>query len=451
MLLFMTIGEGEEKKCRFQLIYEKYRYFMWYLAEGILHDNVLAEEALYASFRTLCGKEEIINAINSMEDAARRNFLATLIRDSAFSMASKCDRKAGRGEAGGLTRHCDEREEDEDSLAWLEHTVSALKDESRVLLEYRYVHGLTDKQIAELKHSQPKNISDEIDSILMEFDVYRQKKRKVAYYDKDSSDKRMARVLRDYLSDEVDYMPSDYEIKQQHQLTFKLQQQMDQLIEDEETNEEKEDRRAFFKERVFTRRNIAIMLIVVTIASLMTVFRPWEYIAGYLRRQAGEMLAPEESREETTLEAEVIDERKEKNIEELEVIAEDTAVEKGVELIDGELSESTVWNYNSSSFEEGWIKFDICNELDENISYSPITKVEIRDEDGKFDVSYIAKDKSENSHLRAKEHIVERLEMSKYGIILPGEYRVSRYYAGKEITINVVLELKADTNVKEKR
>ncbi len=42
MLIFLTLVDTQEEKDKFTALYEKYRYFMWYLANQILNDYQLA-------------------------------------------------------------------------------------------------------------------------------------------------------------------------------------------------------------------------------------------------------------------------------------------------------------------------------------------------------------------------------------------------------------------------
>lgn len=46
MLLFLSMIESEEEKNKFVQIYEMYRHFMWYIANEILWDTYLAEDAV---------------------------------------------------------------------------------------------------------------------------------------------------------------------------------------------------------------------------------------------------------------------------------------------------------------------------------------------------------------------------------------------------------------------
>ena len=42
MLLFLSMLETAEEQSKFTLLYEKYRYLMWYVANDILKDRDLA-------------------------------------------------------------------------------------------------------------------------------------------------------------------------------------------------------------------------------------------------------------------------------------------------------------------------------------------------------------------------------------------------------------------------
>ena len=46
MLIFLDMLDTPEEKNCFQIIYETYSHFLWYLADQILHDAHLAEDAV---------------------------------------------------------------------------------------------------------------------------------------------------------------------------------------------------------------------------------------------------------------------------------------------------------------------------------------------------------------------------------------------------------------------
>lgn len=53
MIYYMSMIDAEENKTKFELIYEKYHKLMFYIANQILKDNSLAEDAVHDSLLLL--------------------------------------------------------------------------------------------------------------------------------------------------------------------------------------------------------------------------------------------------------------------------------------------------------------------------------------------------------------------------------------------------------------
>ena len=86
MILFLALMDKEEDKEKFVRLYEKYRYFLWYLANERLHDAGLAEDAVQEAFFALIRHMEKIGDVDS---SATRNFLATIVKSKAVDILRK--------------------------------------------------------------------------------------------------------------------------------------------------------------------------------------------------------------------------------------------------------------------------------------------------------------------------------------------------------------------------
>ena len=83
MILFLAMLDDEADKEKFVRLYEKYRYFLWYLANERLHDAGLAEDAVQDTFLALTRHMEKVDDVNS---CATRNFLATIVKSKAVDI-----------------------------------------------------------------------------------------------------------------------------------------------------------------------------------------------------------------------------------------------------------------------------------------------------------------------------------------------------------------------------
>ena len=84
-----------------------------------------------------------------------------------------------------------------------------------------------------------------------------------------SQDDILQQVLGECLTDETDYVPSDYEIRQQHHFSKKFEQSMALLLKEERIKEEKRKRKDFFRKHIFSGRNIAAGLATVAVVVLV--------------------------------------------------------------------------------------------------------------------------------------------------------------------------------------
>lgn len=157
MLLFLSMLESEEEKNCFQAVYEKYSHFLWYLAYEVLGDGQLAEDAVQEAFLALTRH---MNKILDQGSKATRNFLSTIVRHKAIDLLRK--------EKGIQTVPFEEwdKPSGEDLLEKYLHRESAehirqaldeMEEESRILLEYRYLHGMSEREVAKIMGITPKN------------------------------------------------------------------------------------------------------------------------------------------------------------------------------------------------------------------------------------------------------------------------------------------------------
>ncbi|MCD7864630.1 MAG: RNA polymerase sigma factor [Clostridiales bacterium] len=151
MILFLNMLDSEEEKSKFARIYEKYRYFLWYLANERLQDAWLAEDAVQEAFLALTRH---MDKIGDPESAATRNFLATIVKNKAIDIIRR--RKGVIEENFDKTVNREAQEDILDTYLVRENyerildAVAKLDEIYRVVFEYKYLHGLSDAEIAEM-------------------------------------------------------------------------------------------------------------------------------------------------------------------------------------------------------------------------------------------------------------------------------------------------------------
>ena len=86
MVTYLQTFGSEEQKDKFILLYDKYRNLMFYISNGILHDDYLAEDVLQESFTLILKNLEYIHDPFSSET---RRFISVIVRNISLNMLKK--------------------------------------------------------------------------------------------------------------------------------------------------------------------------------------------------------------------------------------------------------------------------------------------------------------------------------------------------------------------------
>lgn len=84
--LYLQLLDTEKEKADFELLYEKYRRLMHWVAKDIMHDDGLAEDAVHEAFLRVIKNFHKIHEISCPET---KNFLVIIVRNVAISMRDK--------------------------------------------------------------------------------------------------------------------------------------------------------------------------------------------------------------------------------------------------------------------------------------------------------------------------------------------------------------------------
>lgn len=159
MLIFLSMIETEEQKDKFVQIYESYRHFMWYVANEVLWDKYLAEDAVQEAFLALTRH---LDKIEKVESPRTKKFLMTITRSKAIDIIRK-DKddlleelpEDWKGTEADLLNEYIAKESHESLLS----AIGRLEDIYRVVFEYKYLHELPDREIADLLGVTPKVVN----------------------------------------------------------------------------------------------------------------------------------------------------------------------------------------------------------------------------------------------------------------------------------------------------
>lgn len=81
-MLLMLTGD-KDKDSKLERLYKEYKNIMFYVANNILHDNFLAEDAVHQSFVKICNS---LHKIDEPDCRKTRNFLVIICKHVAIDM-----------------------------------------------------------------------------------------------------------------------------------------------------------------------------------------------------------------------------------------------------------------------------------------------------------------------------------------------------------------------------
>lgn len=145
LMLYLAMIDGEEDKNKFELLYITYRKLMFYVANEILDDEPLAEDAVQEAFFKILKNLDRVGDINCHKT---RGYVVTIVKNTAIDLYNR--RK--RYDALPLEKieFCAAQEQAgrTDDLDNLSRAAMKLPVIYKSVLTLRCVQGLSDKEIA---------------------------------------------------------------------------------------------------------------------------------------------------------------------------------------------------------------------------------------------------------------------------------------------------------------
>lgn len=90
LTFYLSVIDTEEDKTKFELIYEQYGKLMFYIANQILKDNFLAEDAVHDSFIKIIENLDKIQDVNCHKT---KSFIVIIVKNHAINMYNNRKRK----------------------------------------------------------------------------------------------------------------------------------------------------------------------------------------------------------------------------------------------------------------------------------------------------------------------------------------------------------------------
>ena len=160
--IYLALIDDEKDKIEFREIYEEYSKQMWYVANEILHDRFLAEDAVHDAF---LGIARNFSKIRSFEPKTIRAYVITSARNAALMI----ERKNRSDNTIDIERLYEIRDDkataDINRIEMLDFAVSVinrLPELYREVMYLRFILELSDKEIALQLGKNQNTVSQQI-------------------------------------------------------------------------------------------------------------------------------------------------------------------------------------------------------------------------------------------------------------------------------------------------
>ncbi len=158
MLCYLLLMEDEEEKRKFERIYLNYRQTMFFVANDILKDDYLAEDAVHLAFLRLVNHLDKVDEENHLRT---KSFLTIIVEHIAIDIyrKRKKENNISYEEISGqiLEETCDAENNNRAVEAILKLPIIYSS-----VLRLRYVQGYDNEEIAEMLHITGDNVRQRI-------------------------------------------------------------------------------------------------------------------------------------------------------------------------------------------------------------------------------------------------------------------------------------------------
>lgn len=153
LLFYLALIESEEDKQKFEALYLRYRDLMYYVANGILHDQFMAEDAVHMAFFKIIHCLDRIDDINCHKT---KGFMVIVSRRVSINLYNQRKKESSIAweeiEYEVLDTSFDETVFSQFEVDAMVDKIESLSPIYRDVLMLHYVHDCSDKEIAKILH-----------------------------------------------------------------------------------------------------------------------------------------------------------------------------------------------------------------------------------------------------------------------------------------------------------
>ncbi|EIS9447441.1 TPA: RNA polymerase sigma factor [Clostridioides difficile] len=155
MILYLNLLESENDISKFELLYNTYKKTMFYIANEILKDECLAEDAVHESFLKIIKN---LNKINDIKSYKTKAFVIIIVKNTSKDIYRKRKRENEKIKSLEKEFQSDKFHIDEYSIGYLEEAIMKLSEKHRDVLLLKLQHELNDKEISQILDIKPENV-----------------------------------------------------------------------------------------------------------------------------------------------------------------------------------------------------------------------------------------------------------------------------------------------------
>lgn len=165
LYIYLSMIESSEDKSKFEKIYMNYRQTMFYVANNILKDEHLAEDAVHQAFIKII---ENLDKINDIKRPKTKGFVVIIVERAAIDIYRKQKRQysvpfdetiSGIGE---MAAEGDRSLEEVGNSSSIAAALAMLPINYSTVIKLKYSHGYTDKEIAKILSISEENVRKRI-------------------------------------------------------------------------------------------------------------------------------------------------------------------------------------------------------------------------------------------------------------------------------------------------
>lgn len=156
MLIYLSLIESESERSKFEVIYHTYKGLMFRVANGILHNEHDAEDAVHHAFLKII---HILETINDPECHKTKGLVVIIVERIAIDLYR---RKKRHGTVPLDGEWADQPGRSETELiaerAAIAEAIAALPTRQREVVLLKYDHGYSHREIAQILSMEETNV-----------------------------------------------------------------------------------------------------------------------------------------------------------------------------------------------------------------------------------------------------------------------------------------------------